>query len=445
MPDRSKLWKNTFFQYVLQAAKYLFPFVTVAYLTRVLGPETYAVRAYVMAAMTFMLMFLEFGFTNYGTKSIAEATSLEEERDETSAITYCRFMLCGIGAVALIPITIMLPIMAANPLYVAIAFIGTCFKALLPDYVFRGQEDMGIITYRYVVSQAIAVGLMFVLVKSPEDLLLVAVLESLGALVALIWSWENVIRKRKIGFKRVGFPRLKAVMSESAIFFISTMATGILSSITMLFIGYFIHDAAQISYWSVAMTAVVAVQALYSPITNSLYPHMVKRRDFAILKRLMMIGMPTVIIGVILFAYLGDVVMLVLGGEEFVPGSYVIPLVAPILLFSFPAVMLGFPVLGAVGHIKQLTASSVTASLFQITGLCVLAIAGIFSIETVAFLRCSCEAVLMSVRVFFVWRFWQEEKAKQLSQPSNQTEEQNLEQTPELLHNHNQDASQERR
>ena len=159
----------------------------------------------------------------------------------------------------------------------------------------------------------------------------------------------------------------------------------------------------------------------------------------------MMIGMPTVIIGVILFAYLGDVVMLVLGGEEFVPGSYVIPLVAPILLFSFPAVMLGFPVLGAVGHIKQLTASSVTASLFQITGLCVLAIAGIFSIETVAFLRCSCEAVLMSVRVFFVWRFWQEEKAKQLSQPSNQTEEQNLEQTPELLHNHNQDASQERR
>ena len=146
MPDRSKLWKNTFFQYVLQAAKYLFPFVTVAYLTRVLGPETYAVRAYVMAAMTFMLMFLEFGFTNYGTKSIAEATSLEEERDETSAITYCRFMLCGIGAVALIPITIMLPIMAANPLYVAIAFIGTCFKALLPDYVFRGQEDMGIIT-----------------------------------------------------------------------------------------------------------------------------------------------------------------------------------------------------------------------------------------------------------------------------------------------------------
>ena len=189
MPDRSKLWKNTFFQYLLQAAKYLFPFVTVAYLTRVLGTDAYAVRAYVLAAMTFMLMFLEFGFTNYGTKSIAEATSLEDERDETSAICDSRFILCGLGAIALVPITLALPLMAANPIYVAIAFVGTCFKALLPDYVFRGQEDMGIITVRYVVSHAIAIALMFVLVKAPEDLLWVAVLETLASLIALVWSW----------------------------------------------------------------------------------------------------------------------------------------------------------------------------------------------------------------------------------------------------------------
>jgi len=408
MPDRSKLWKNTLFQYLLQAAKYLFPFVTVAYLTRVLGTDAYAVRAYVLAAMTFMLMFLEFGFTNYGTKSIAEAGSLEDERDETSAICYSRLILCGLGAIALVPITLALPLMAANPIYVAIAFIGTCFKALLPDYVFRGQEDMGIITYRYVVSHAIAIALMFVLVKAPEDLLWVAVLETLASLIALIWSWENVIRKRGITFKHVSRARLKAVMGESAIYFISTMATGILSSITMLFIGYCIDDTAQISYWSVAMTAVVAVQALYSPITNSLFPHMVKRRDFAILKRLMLIGMPVVIVGVIAFAYLGDFIMLILGGEEFVPGGYVIALVSPILLFSFPAVMLGFPVLGAVGRIRQLTASSVMASLFQIIGLFVLAITGTFTIVTVAILRCSCEAVLMLARIVFVWLFWRD-------------------------------------
>jgi PST family polysaccharide transporter len=253
---------------------------------------------------------------------------------------------------------------------------------------------------------------MFILVKSPEDLLLVPALEGLGSLVALVWSWENVVRKRGIGLVRVPRARLAAVMSESTIFFISTASTGILSSITMLFIGYYISDPAEISYWSVAMTAVVAVQALYSPVTSSLYPHMVKRRDFAILKRLLLIGMPIVLVGTVAFALLGDFIMLVRGGEEFVPGGYVVALVSPLLAFSFPAQMLGFPVLAAVGRVKQLTASSVAACLFQIAGLIILGATGLFTIVAVALLRCGSEFVLLAVRAFFVWRFRREEMAR---------------------------------
>ena len=412
MPDRSRLAKNTIYQYILQGMKYLFPFVTVAYLTRVLGPEVFAVRAYIMAGMTFMLMFLEYGFTNSGTKAIAEASSLAEECEQTSAITYLRTLLAALGAVALIPIALALPLMAANLLYVAVAYIGTCFKAFLPDFIFRGQEDMGIITYRYVASQFVAVTLIFLFVKSPNDLLLVAVFEALGSFVALAWSWENVVRKRGIRLVRVGAGYLKETFSESTIFFISHVATGILSSITMLFVGYFISDASQVSYWSIAMTSVVAVQALYAPISNSLYPHMVKRRDFAIMKRLLIIGMPVVIVGAIAFACLSDVVMLVLGGEDFLPGSYLIAMVSPILVFSYPAVMLGFPVLAAVGWIRQLTASSVASCVFQVLGLTLLAVTGNFTIEAVALLRCGCEAVLCVTRAAFVVRYWRTEHAR---------------------------------
>ena len=410
MPDRSRLAKNTAFQYGLQLAKYLFPFVTVAYLTRALGPDVYAIRAYVMAAMTFMLMFLEFGFTTYGTKSIAEAQSRDEECIETSAITYTRIWLSIIGAIILVPITMALPLMAANPVYVAIAYIGTCFKAFLPDYVFRGQEDMGIITYRYVVSQIVAVGLIFILVNGPADLLLVPILEGLGSLIALVWSWENVVRKRGIKLVHVGSQRLKFVFGESTIYFISSASTGILSSITLLFIGYFITDAAQVSYWSIAMTAVVAVQALYSPITNSLFPHMVKRKDFDIFKKLMFVGMPVVLVGTIAFALLSDVIMMLLGGEEFMAGAYMITLVSPILFFSYPAQMLGTPVLAAVGRVRQMTVSSVTACLFQIAGLILLAALGAFTIEAVAILRCSSEAVLFIVRALFATQYFKSTK-----------------------------------
>lgn len=405
MADRSKFAKNTAFQYLLQIAKYLFPFITIPYLTRVLGPDVYAVRAYILAAMTFMQVLLDFGFISYGTRAIAKALDMQEQNIETSAITYLRLALCVVGALILIPLTAAIPIMAANVLYVIFAYLAACFKSLLPDFVFQGLEDMGIITYRFVVSEAVALALIFLLVRGPEDLLWVAVLEGLAALIALVWSWANVLGKRGYRFVGVAKAKLAHVLRESWIFFVASASSTVLSTLTTLLIGIYIPDAAVISYWSIAMTAIVAVQSLYAPITNSLYPHMVKRRDFSLFKKLMLIGNPVNLVGTIAFALLADVIMLILGGPEYMDGAYLIALVAPMLAFSFPAVMLGYPVLAAVGQSRRLMVTSIVAAAFQILVMIVLIALGAFTIEALAILRCAAEFVLMLTRAIFVWRF----------------------------------------
>lgn len=167
-------------------------------------------------------------------------------------------------------------------------------------------------------------------------------------------------------------------------------------------IGIYVRDAAQVSYWSLAMTAVQAVQSLYNPIMNSLYPHVVANQDFRPVKRLLFIGLPVVAIGTLAFWYLADIVMLVLGGSEYIDGAGVVRLVSPVLLFSFPVTMLGFPVLAAVGRERQLTTSSVIAACFHIVGLLLFAATGFFSIPSVAALRSCTEFVLMGGRIFFV-------------------------------------------
>ena len=200
---RSRVAKNTVMLYGLQAAKYLFPFITIPYLTRVLGPEVYAIRAYVLAAMTFVQVFLDYGFTSYGTRQIANNQGdADVISEETSAIALLRIVLCAVCGVIVAAIVPFVPILAANPLYVVIAYICACFKATLPDFVFRGLEDMGIITYRFVGSQAVATILIFVLVHGPEDLLWVPTLEALAAIIALVWSWDNVFRKRGVKLRK---------------------------------------------------------------------------------------------------------------------------------------------------------------------------------------------------------------------------------------------------
>ena len=406
-PDRSRFAKNTAYQFALQIARYAFPLITLPYLTRVLTPEPYAVRAYVVAAMTFMLVFLNFGFHSYGTRAIAEANGDKAaERTMTSAISILRVALCAAGAIIMAIIVPFVPLLAANPLYVVIAYVETCLRALIPDFVFQGQEDMGIITRRYVGSQTVAVILIFLCIHGPEDLILVPTFELAASAIALVWSWENVLRVRKITFCRVAREKLREVLAGSSVFFVATAATTLFNAFTTLLIGIvFANDAALVSYWSIAMTAIGAMQALYVPINNSFYPHMVKRRDFDLLKKLLLFGVPAFAAITIPYAILSDWVMLILGGPDYVQGAYVITMTAPILPFSYPAVLLGFPVLGAIGWEKQLTATSVITAVYHISGMLILLALGMFTIPAVAALRCTTEVVLLISRAYYVRKY----------------------------------------
>lgn len=93
------------FALFVASGKVFFPLVTVPYLTRVLGPDIYAVRAYVMAAMSLFLMFLEYGFNASGAKTIAEASSRDLIGREVTSIAMARILLCITGVVPLIFVT----------------------------------------------------------------------------------------------------------------------------------------------------------------------------------------------------------------------------------------------------------------------------------------------------------------------------------------------------
>lgn len=413
----SKLKRNICFQYLLQIAIYVFPFLTLPYLTRVLGPDVYAVRAYAVSAMGLAATFVSYGFNLYGTREIAlHKHDPGYLRRLTTAIFAMRLGLALLGAAAvaiLIPFT---PLMARNPEYMFIAYGGVCLTGMLPDFVFQGLEDMSVMTKRYVGSKIVSILLIFVFIHGPEDIILVAVFETAASAVAFAWSWADVLLKRKIRFDFRGLAVRDAVrcFRSSTVFFVSNASTTMFTGLTTVMIGIYVQDAAQIAYWSIAMTAVAAVQSLYSPITNSLYPHVVSSRDFGAVKRFLLWGMPVVLAGTVAFFALADIVMLVLGGSSYLGGSGIVRLVSPVLLFSYPSMVIGFPVLAAAGKEVQLTASSLSAAVFHIAGLCVLAATGGFSVAHVAVLRCATEFAMMALRIAFVAR-WARGRKRRMS------------------------------
>lgn len=398
-------YKNTLWQYGLQILKYVFPLLLIPYLTRVLGTGGYAVYAYVASFMGVMQTIADFGFMLSGTKKVVELRGNTVALSRlVGAITVARSMLLAALFVVTLAAAQFVPIMAVNTVYVVWAFFSMAGRAVLPDFLFQGYEKMGPLTTRYFVTKGLQVALTLLLVHGPEDLVFVAVADVISEIVDIVWSYVAQKRLFGVGISR---PSLRESIDElrvSAIYCVSNVSSTLLSGFTTLIIGLAITDSADISYWSLTLTTVSAVQALYAPIINSLYPHMLNNRDFGFAKKLGLLALPALVVGSIAYCLLSEPIMLLLGGPDYVGGAKVMVELSPVLFFSFYSMFLGWPILGAMGRVKELTGTTVFTGIVNIAALLVLYLAGNATLGAICLVRWLADALLCASRAIALWK-----------------------------------------
>lgn len=398
-------YKNTLWQYGLQILKYLFPLLLIPYLTRILGTEGYAVYAYVLSFMGVVQTIADFGFTLSGTKKVVDLRGDTAALSRlVGAITVARLMLlCGLFFCVMV-VTRFIPIMAENTVYVIWAFFATAGRTVLPDFIFQGNERMGPLTTRYFASKGVQVALTILLVRGPGDLILVAVADVLSEIVDIAWSYRAQKRLFGVGIARPTFKESFEELRVSAIYCVSNVSSSLFSGFTTVIIGLAITSKTDIAFWSLTLTTVNAVQSLYTPIANSLYPHMIKNRDFGFARKLALVALPVLVLGIVAYCALSKPIMLVLGGPEYVGGAHVMWMISPIFIFSFYGILIGWPVLGAMGHVKELTVSTLFTEIVNVVSLLALYLAGLITLDVICVARWGCDALLLLVRVFMLWR-----------------------------------------
>ena len=399
------LYKNIIWQYGLQLLRYFFPFILIPYLTRALETEGYAVYAYVLSFMGIMQTLADFGFTLSGTRSAAK------NRDSApalslllSSVTIARLIVATVLCCGLVLISQFIPIMRGNMPYVMLAYCATVLRALLPDFIFQGFEEMGPLTTRYFISKIVTVVTTILLVHSSDDLLFVAMADAAGGVVAIVWSYGVV--KNRYGVHLL-MPPARSVIKElktSAIYCVSNIGSTLVSGFTTFMVGIMLTDSADIAYWSLALTTVSAVQALYAPISNSLYPHIVAHNDLKPAKVLSALAAPALLIGTGAYCVLSPTIFQILGGGGYEQGSWVMIALSPMLPISFYAMLFGWPILGALGRVRELTASTVLSGLVNVGMLVLLNAFNRSSLLAICIVRCLAELTLLVTRVLVLMR-----------------------------------------
>lgn len=399
--------KNIIMLYGMSIAKIVFPLLTLPYLTRVLSVESYGVVSYVKAVMQYMQLAVDFGFMLSGTRDIVNAKNDHEKLEkEVGDILLARIILAVVAFIALLGMIAMIPFLRVNAGYTLLAFATVFLSVFLLDYFFRGIEKMQVITLRFVTMRGIATAMTFVFVHSDKDILFVPLLDAIGSLVAVILVFVE-LKKENIAIRFSGVKTALKKLKASFVCFASDMATTAFGALNTLLIGAFL-PATDVAFWSVCMQLIGAVQTMYTPIADGIYPEMIKTKSWKFIKRLLMIFMPIVFAGSAFSIAVAPYVLQIVGGEQYVAATSLFRALVPVLIFSFPGIVLGWPTLGALDKAAQVTKTTILSAVVQVASLLLLIATGRFTVMWIAIFRCVTEFVLMTSRGWYCWKYRKE-------------------------------------
>ena len=396
--------KNTSMLLLLNITKIVVPFVTLPYLTRVLSTEVYGVVAYVKAIMSYMQVIIDFGFMLSATKEIVDA---KNDKDIIGKIVgtniLAKLLLAGIAGIILSILSKYISILHNNLIYTFLSYIVVILTIFLFDFLFKGIEQMQIITIRFVLMKGFATLFTFLIVKSDKDILWIPVLDILGSLISIFWVGYEV-KKLKINVKIENFKDSLLCIKKSAVYFLSNVASTSFNVFNTIILGI-VLPATEIAYWSICMQIINAIQALYIPVSDAIYPEMVRSKNIKLIYKTKKYIGPIVFL-VTMVTFLGAKIGLyMIGGSKYVDAYIALRLLSPVIVFGFFRVLYGWPTLGAIGKVKENTKSTIIAALFQIAIVIILWIAGKLTLVSMAISRSVTEIIMYSIRFYYYKKY----------------------------------------
>ncbi len=403
--------KNTFFLYIMTGAKFVLPLIITACLTRRLGPDAYGVISYLTPVMGYFILLLDFGFNFSATKKIAQHRADPVLIEKTIAAVYtAKILLVLAGFLPLMLLLLCIDLLRQYVLLTVLYYLSTAAQIFIPDFLYRGLEKMEGVTTRYILAKLITAVLIFLAVRDDGGLILVPLAYLIGTVAAALHTNHHMVKKLGYRVALGGLREAAAELRESGIYFVSTFASTALSVTSTFVMGIVGMPTAQIAYWGVAFQVVQAVQAMYDPITTSIYPHVAGKRDHKFVLRITLCLLPLVAAGCVLLYWLAGLAVKIIAGSAYLAAVPVLQALTPMLLFSFVAQMLGFPLLGALGRERQASFTTLVAAGAQILGLVGLALSHHFTLLSLALLRNVTELIFMILRIYFVGVFLRERR-----------------------------------
>ena len=403
---RGVLLKNTMMLYILQFSTYFFGFIVVPYETRVLGPEIYGMVGAAAAAMVYFQNVIDFGFILSGTE---DAALHREDKQYLSrlftSVTLAKLALAVLCAAVLMVLCQCIAVWGNHTGFYFLYFFSVFLASLLPDYLYRGLEQMEVITVRTVCIKAFFTVMIFVLLRNDTQYYLIPLLNIIGNAVAFLGVYVHLKRKMGIRFCAVGPRAVWHVLRRSLPFFSSRIATTVYTATNTVVLNIISGTGAVTGYYTSADKLITTAKSGMSPISDSMYPYMVKNRDFRLVKKTLKLLMPLILVGYIVVGIFAEPLCVLFFGAEYAESAQVLRVMLPVVVVILPSYILGFPTLSPMGLAKHANYSTIVGSVFYVGAMVALFATGHVTMVTLGLLTSATEILIFLYRFIVVWHY----------------------------------------
>lgn len=400
-----KMIKNTFYLYIIMFAKIIFPMLTMPYLARILTINQYGAYVYIRACMVFINLGIDYGFIYSATKDIINFKDDKQKINIViSQVTGAKFILTLILLFFAAVILMTTDMIKEYKLFFWLHVLSSIIMGILPDYLFRGLENMQVLSKRFVITKGVSTILIFICVQSNMDFLNIAYLEFFSSIMALLITSIYVYLKGYRILVNSLFGGSVKKLVEGWNYFLSTVAPSIYGALNTIFIGNSLTSEETV-FWGLAFNVISAVLNLYNPIINGIFPEMVRSKNLQLIKNVFWMFMPIISIGVLVLYILSDLIIVILGGVQYIKAANTLRLLLPVLLTAFPGLLFGFPMLGVIHKDKYITRAILYGACFHVLGIILLQYLDVFSLMTISVLRCMTEGICAGIKYFYIIKF----------------------------------------
>lgn len=365
--ENRTLARNTVMLFILTFSNYVFNFITIPYQTRILQPEVFGNISFAMSAATYFQLLIDFGFIISATEDVSKAREDKSKISEIlTSITVCKSLLCLLSYIILGVLCIIIPRFREDVPLLFLYLTSYSIYTFLPDFFYRGIENMQAITIRSVCIKMFTVIMIFMLLKKPSQYYLIPVLTGIGNLAAVISAFIH-IKRLGYGFSRVKKRSCLHAFKRSSFFFTARIASTVFTTANTLILGVkFGENSALLGHYATAEKAVNIAKQSITPISDSLYPYMVKRRNFKMIKKALIYGVPLFFAGCLIVIIWANPICAFIFGEKYYASGRYLRLLAPVAFFAYPSTILGFPALSPLGLSKYVNISTFFGAAVQI-------------------------------------------------------------------------------